>query len=55
MEAVDMPEQLNEKMRRRIRIIGSFPNGVAAFRNVSFIPMAKQDIRGGAKMYTAFN
>jgi len=50
----NMLERLNEEVRRRIKIIGSFPNRHAALRLISFILMERNDEWGGTKKYVTF-
>jgi transposase-like protein len=50
----NMLERLNEEVRRRIKIIGSFPNRDAALRLISFILMERNDEWGGTKKYVTF-
>lgn len=51
----NMLERLNEEVRRRIKIIGSFPNSESALRLISFILMERNDEWGGTKKYVTFN
>jgi hypothetical protein len=50
----NMLERLNEEVRRRIKIIGSFPNRDTAPRVISFILMERNDEWGSRKKYVTF-
>ncbi|MCA2959433.1 MAG: transposase [Silvanigrellales bacterium] len=44
-------ERLNEEVRRRIKVIGSFPNSASALRLMSFVLMERGDDWGSTKRY----
>ncbi|MCA2961936.1 MAG: transposase, partial [Silvanigrellales bacterium] len=48
-------ERLNEEVRRRIKVIGSFPNSASALRLMSFVLMERGDDWGSSKRYVTFN
>jgi putative transposase len=51
----NMLERLNEEVRRRIKVIGSFPNSASALRLMSFVLMERGDDWGSSKRYVTFN
>jgi putative transposase len=55
MRTSNMLERLNEEVRRRIKVITSFPNKESALRLMSFVLMERGDDWGGGRKYVTFN